>query len=385
MSSAAIPSSKAGKPVVFFMINSLAGGGAERIMVRLLTHSKAYLERFDIHLVLLDREPVAYAPPAWLKVHQLDTRFSLLRGLQQVYSLFRKHRPDVCLSFLSRANFINIALCRLIGHSAVISERVNTTSHHSTSRTGQISVALTRLLYPRARKVIAVSAGIAHDLATNHRVAPHRLVVIPNPVDAEEIRSQAGRPVTRLAPGPYIVGMGRLVENKNFDLLLSAFARSNYSGHLLLLGEGQLRPALEARAREYGIAYRTIMPGFIDQPFAHVAGADAYILPSNGEGFPNGLIEAMTLGLPVISTNCQSGPSEILDDKPSAEIIGLYEAKYGLLVPTNKVEPMAEAIDYATSPQNRHHLSDRAKTGAARYDLQRTVGAYWAEIEQIIR
>jgi glycosyltransferase involved in cell wall biosynthesis len=367
--------------VVVFMINSLVGGGAERIMARLLSHSEDHARDRDVHLVLLDEETSAYTVPSWVTVHRFDTRGSLLHGGRKLRRLFRELRPDACLSFLTRANLLNILVGGMQGVRVVISERVNTSSHHPDTLAGRISKVLTWAFYRRADHVIAVSGGIADDLRENYRVPRARIAIIANPIDGALIRSKAEEPPALAVGGPYVVGMGRFVPNKNFALLVEAFARSGVAGKLVILGDGPLRSELTAAADGLGLAGRIEMPGFLENPFAVIKAASCYVLPSNGEGFPNGLVEAMTLGVPVISTNCASGPSEILDDQEKLEVTGVHWAKYGVLVPTNDAAAMAEAIALGLEPATRAGLAQAAAAGAARYDLAGAVKRYWDVIE----
>jgi N-acetylgalactosamine-N,N'-diacetylbacillosaminyl-diphospho-undecaprenol 4-alpha-N-acetylgalactosaminyltransferase len=260
----------------------------------------------------------------------------------------------------------------------VISERVHTTSHHTKNLAGGVARALTRLFYPRADAVIAVSDGIARDLIDNYGVERSKIAVIPNPIDVADVKARAAEPGgTITSPRPLVVAMGRLVPNKNFGMLIEAFARLDSAGTLLILGEGPLRDELQTQIGDAGLAERVVLEGFQANPFATIAKADCFVLPSNGEGFPNGLIEAMILGTPVISTNCHSGPAEILDDRPYFEVSGPTECKYGLLVPTNDAASMTEALAMVLATGERQPRAERAVAGASRYGLEATIAAYW--------
>jgi len=366
---------------VVFLINSLAGGGAERVMTTLLGHSGHKSDLYDLHLVLLDREPDAYPTPDFVTVHRLDARFSLARSVFQVFKLLRALKPAVVVSFLTRSNFANVAAAILLRHRAVISERAYTSGHHRANASGRLSKTLIRALYPRADKVIAVSQGIAEDLAENFGVSRANLVAIPNPIDAATLEAKAARPEARVPDQPFIFAMGRLIKSKNFSLLVEAFARSRYPGLLVIAGAGAEQQAIEERIGALGLTERTRMVGFLDNPFPFMRAAQAYVLPSNAEGFPNGLAEAMTLGAPVISTNCATGPSELLEDVASIDIDGLLDAKFGLLTPTNAVEPLSEAISMIADPARRESLAERARAGAQRYSLDASIGSYWRVID----
>lgn len=347
-------------------------------MARVATYSPR--ENNQLHLVLLDEEPEAYSVPEWIKVHRLNTKGSLLKGFFALRRTLLDIKPDFVLSFLTRSNLLAIAICRFNKIRCVISERVHASSHHPHNLSGKLARAMTRLFYPLADTVIAVSDGIAQDLRDNYAVSPTKIVVIPNPIDAEDVRARGSEATDLDAARPLLVGMGRLVPNKNFSMLIDAFDRMGGNGTLVILGDGPLRDELEAQVRNTGLEGRVLLPGFQTNPFATIAAADCYVLPSNGEGFPNGLIEAMILGTPVVSTNCHSGPAEILDDRPYFEISAPTECKFGLLVPTNDPTSMSEALRTAVAPGQRLSRSGRAIAGASRYSLEATIKVYWDAI-----
>lgn len=371
---------------VLFLINSLAGGGAERVMASLLSHSTVELRDNEVSFAMLDKEPAAYAPPAGLAVYQLDCRFSLIRSILGVRRLVREIQPDVVVSFLTRANVANVLATRERGLPSVISERVNTSGHHPKTPGGTAAKVLTRLVYPRATAVIAVSQGILDDLAENFSVPRERLHVVANPVDAEAIRAKAEAPlppeITLAGTEPLVLGVGRLVPNKNFALLLQAFALSGVPGKLAIVGDGPEREALAARAAELGLGGRVLMPGFLANPFPVIKRATVFVLPSNAEGFPNGLVEAMTLSRPVIAANCPSGPSEILAGLRREEAPGLTFAPFGVLSPQNDPNAMAEALRTLFASESQRE--DYGRLAAARsedYAPARAKDAYWAIIK----
>lgn len=370
---------------IVFIINSLAGGGAERVMCTLLGALAAEQESHDLHLVLLDREQAAYQAPAWVTVHQLDSRHSMWRSARQLFSLLRQLRPDATLSFLTRANIANILAGRLLRFPALISERVNTSSHLSTGRMASLSRFLVKQLYPLARRIIAVSPGVADDLVAAFGVPRGKIVVIANPIDVARIRADAAAGAPAPAGGPYAMGMGRLVPNKNFAMLIEAFARSGSAERLIIFGEGPERPALEALIARLNLADRVHLAGFSANPFAALGGAALFILPSNAEGFPNSLLEAMSLGVPVISTNCLSGPAEVLADLPREKVgPGVTRAEHGLLVPPNDGASMAEAIRVMADPAVRAAYGAKAVARAEYYGVKRAKDLYWAEVLAVL-
>ena len=363
---------------ILFAINSLAGGGAERVLVTLLGASGPWRDRYDMHLVLLDDEPRAYDVPDWVNVHQLDARYRLLPSLAGFRALAARLSPHATLSFLTRANVANAWAMAGRGRPWLISERVNTSAHLGNARAAK---AMVRMAYPRATHVIAVSDGVVDDLATNFGVARSRMSAIANPVDHRRIAELAAEQPAFVPAGPYIVAAGRLTPNKNFPLLLRAYASAALPERLVILGEGPERGALRGLATSLGIADRVDMPGFAANPFAIVARARAYAMPSNAEGFPNGLVEAMACGVPVVATNCASGPSEILAGRPRDAITGAIEVEAGTLVPTDDVAAFAAALGRLLAEPRRSDCGARARERSEAYGVERAAASYWARIE----
>ena len=179
---------------IVFAINSLAGGGAERVLTTLLGGSAPWRNRYDIHLALLDDEPRAYPVPDWVQVHQLDARHKLLPSLRQMRALVDRLAPDATLSFLTRANVANAWAMAGRGRPWLISERVNTSAHLGKGRGALASKAMVRIAYPRAAHVIAVSEGVVDDLADNFGVRRTRMSAIANPIDHDQIAALAAEP-----------------------------------------------------------------------------------------------------------------------------------------------------------------------------------------------
>jgi glycosyltransferase involved in cell wall biosynthesis len=196
-----------------------------------------------------------------------------------------------------------------------------------------------RHFYPWADEIVAVSKGVADDLAVRGCLPRHRIKVIYNPVLTKEFFEKAREPVEHpwLAPNqpPVVLGVGRLTIQKDFSTLVRSFAqvRQRRPAKLLILGEGDQRRHLEALSRELGVDEDVCLGGYQENPYAYMARAQVFVLSSIYEGFGLVLVEAMATGVPVVSTDCESGPREVLQD-----------GRYGTLVPIGSVEALAEAI-----------------------------------------
>ncbi len=333
---------------VAFMINSLEGGGAERVMCKLLAIMEAYFkeQQLSVYLILLDDLPEAHRCPDYVNKITLDTQGSLVKGYQLAKQKLDAIHPQFCISFLTRSNMLNVAIARQVGFQAILSERVNTSSHFSGGLKDTISKWMVKMSYPRAQRVIAVSEGVRADLIANFNVAPDHLDVIYNPYDIAQIERLAAEPVTDLPAKPFIIGTGRLVKNKNFSLLLEALAQSTLTDDLLILGQGDQLTALKAQAAALGIADRVHFAGFRENPYPYLKHARFFVSTSNAEGFPNAIVEAMCLGKAVIATNCESGPAEILSGQYPLQVSGFTEQPYGCLCETNHIEGVAAALNH---------------------------------------
>lgn len=373
------------RPKVVFLINSLTGGGAERVMATLLAASTCWEHRYDIHLILLDTEKDAYPLPVGLTVHRLDSGFSLFRAFRQVIPLLRSLKPVACVSFLTRANIVTIVAARFCGAKAIISERVAPSSHHGKDIAGYVARLATRLFYPLADRVICPSQGVARDLVERFSVRREQVAVIANPLGVEGIRSKAKEQSLLRFSSPYIVTVGRLVENKNISLLLEAMSRISWTQlHLVVLGEGPLRERLAKEAEALGLEDRVHFCGFVENPFPIIKRADLYVSSSNAEGFPNALLEAMALQVPVVASNCNSGPSEIIDDRETLDIDGIYEGRYGILVPVGDAAALAGAIERMMEETVRMHYREAAAMRADHFAGQAVPQRYWNVIENEI-
>lgn len=369
-------------------INSLEGGGAERVVSVLLGEFAGGLAAefgFAPELALLDDLPPRYAVPASVPVHVIGAQGAMWRSVVGFDRLVGRIRPDVCLSFLSRANFAAVLACRRRGAPCLISERVNTSSHFSGAGLRErLSKLLIRGLYPRADRILAVSEGVAADLARNYGAPPEKLVVIHNPYDLDAIaRAAREAPPPGFAPDePYLVAVGRLTRNKNFAMLIEAYAASGIPEALVVLGEGEERPALEALIRARGLENRVRLPGFCANPYPIVSRARGFVQSSNAEGFPNAAAEAMALARPVALTDCPSGPGELLSGAATGS--GVTRTPFGLLTRPGDAEALCEAIRMLAAPGAQAELGTAARRRMEDFRADAIARRYASEIAAAI-
>ncbi|MDO6535574.1 glycosyltransferase [Alteromonas stellipolaris] len=359
---------KSNRPVVF-IINSLEGGGAERVMAKLLAIMEDYFSHANVpvYLVLLDTLEESQQCPPYVTKTVLTSNGSLKAGYQQLKPLLKTLNPQICFSFLTRSNFLNIAIAKSLGYRAIISERVNTTSHLSGGLKDAISRFLVKLLYKRAKNVVAVSEGVKADLVENYAVPEQKISLLYNPYDIAQLHELASEEVTDIPKAPYIIGVGRLVKNKNFSLLLNAYAKANIVEDLVILGVGDEEAMLKALAKTLGIADKVHFLGFKPNPYPYVAKAEYFVSTSNAEGFPNAIVEAMCLDKPVIATNCESGPAEIIAEQYPYQVSGASEEKNGILCELNNAQGVADALVLFKGSANRMRYVEKSQACAQQF------------------
>jgi N-acetylgalactosamine-N,N'-diacetylbacillosaminyl-diphospho-undecaprenol 4-alpha-N-acetylgalactosaminyltransferase len=295
----------------------------------------------------------------------------------------RQFRPQVAVSFLNRANCANVIAGRWCGFRTVLSERVATADHFGAGPAAQLKRTLIRELYRRADAIVAVSQGVRHGLVNACQVPEGKISVIPNPVDVARIRLMADREPEAMLPDRFIVSVNRLTPNKNVQLQLEALHLSGLPHTLVVLGDGPVRAALEARADALGIRHRVRFLGFVANPFAIVARAEMFVSTSNVEGFPNAMAEAMALGVPCISTNCRAGPAEILADDAELEVAAMHPGRYGVLTPVGDAPACAAALQLLAQPEQRTRYSARSVERAADFAPEMIIARYWQVISRV--
>lgn len=368
---------------IVFVINSLTGGGAERAMANLLAFARDELSKHDVHLVLLDHEPERHEIDSSVTKTTLDARHRLLPSLIQLHGALRRLRPDVTVSFLTRSNCANVVASALLRRPCIISERVHTSSHFGRRLATLGNRLLVRLLYPWADHIVAVSGNVRQDLIENFGVPTGRVSVIGNGISTGAIAVRAREQPALELPEDFIVAAGRLVPTKNFGLLIEAYHRSGLLYPLVILGEGPERARLMALVAAFGLGGRVLMPGYVANPYPVIARARMFVSSSNAEGFPNALVEAMALGCPVVATDCEAGPAEILDAAKRADREPVI-ASYGILVPVNAPEALSSAMQMMAEEPVRRQFSLRASERAADYTPEQVVKRYMAVLESVL-
>ena len=336
-------------------IYSLGGGGAERVVSQLIP----YLENngFDVYLVLMNNTcvyPFETKNKPFFLENSKTTESNVLKFLKipflaYKYHIFlKKNKINKSFSFLTRPGFISV-LTKWFNkkRTIIISERSNSSLQYGNHNLQSwINNFLIKELYPKADLIIANSNGNAQDLITNYNVPRYKITTIYNPISLEAIF--AIEPKKDFFDTNYfnLVSVGRLDNGKNHQLLIKSLEFFKLQKvRLYIFGDGILKTELEKTIQDLKFENRVFLMGFESNPYKYLKAADLFVFSSNHEGFPNVILEAMACELPIVSTNCPSGPNEIFKVNTDYDFSDNVVTDYGILVPRNNIKKMVEAIN----------------------------------------
>lgn len=370
---------KAQKRIVFYLRN-LRTGGIQRVV---LTLANGLADRgCAVDIILANgggalMEEVGTA----VRVHALDSN-RVLTSLPAFIRHVRRFQPHAVVSAPDSINLVLPWLRRF----GLLKARTILTVHNNMSKYAEdegvwyhrMLPHLIRHSYPHADQIVTVSKGIADDLFRLSDELRAKTAVIHNPVVDSSIpvkaRESIDHPWLRVEDHRVILGIGRFMPQKDFPLLLRAFARVKRQANdtkLILLGDGPDRRELRSLAKDLNIEGGVDMPGFVSNPYAYLSRASLFVLSSIHEGLPTVLVEALACGCPVVSTNCPSGPDEILEG-----------GTWGPLVPVGDVSALAQAmITTLESPPDAAQLKQRAESFSVDAAVDRYYKALFPEID----
>jgi N-acetylgalactosamine-N,N'-diacetylbacillosaminyl-diphospho-undecaprenol 4-alpha-N-acetylgalactosaminyltransferase len=372
------------RPKLLIFINTLHSGGAERVVSLLLEHLRS---DFEIHLALYTNI-VDYIIPPEIKILDLKQPLKekkLIRFLKmpyqsyKVYNYCKKNNIKISVAFLYRPCYINALMKSLWGYKGkvIMCERTHQTtmqqSHSSIYR--MFSKFMVMFSYKRADLVLANSYAMQTDLIENFKIKTP-VKVIYNPIDLGFIRDHVCEEPHFVFEKDtfYFINVGGFRKEKNHMLLLQAFfIIKNLPCKLLIVGAGIMEEELKQKVTDFGISSKVVFCGWDNNPFKYVSRSNCFVLSSDVEGFPNVLIEALACGKPVISTDCSSGPRELL--APATDLhhraIANYEiGEFGILTPVNDVIALAAAMrKMYEDAALRKQFEEKAKARAQQFDV----------------
>ncbi|ASM48729.1 hypothetical protein PESP_a0485 [Pseudoalteromonas espejiana DSM 9414] len=353
---------------IAFIINSFGGGGAEKVTQQLLEYILS-TNSAEIHLVLLNNDDIEYELPSQVIVHRLGGKsiryveyFLLLWKALKLANLLSANKIDHSISMLFRANVCNV-MSKLFGNKnqIVISER--SFSNFNSGNNLLINKLIT-FFYSKADRIIAISHGIKESLVSDFHLNASKIIVIHNPV---KLNRYSVLPVQK--ENVEYISVGRLISLKNHELLIKAFSACvdiNPKAKLIILGDGPLKEKLQGLVCSLSLQNHVTLTGFVENPGEYLKQSDIFVFSSLVEGFGNAITEAMSYGLPVISTNCPSGPSEILSG-----------GDYGVLVKNDNVEELSRSmIKLMESLELRQHYSLMSQKRVLDFEISKIAEKY---------
>jgi glycosyltransferase involved in cell wall biosynthesis len=370
-----VPVTKEGMRITL-VISSLSTGGAERVLSSMANYWVT--KGWCVTLLTMDdgRGHLAYDLHPAVRHYPLSVARTssnpiqgIINNLVRIWVLrgaIKASTPQAVISFIDMTNVITLLSAFGLNIPVIVSERTDS-AHHSIGKVWDI---LRKICYPYSSCLVTQTQKTLTYFSTAVR---RRARVIPNPVALHPYGKGEIRAKEDIRGGvKTVMGMGRLSEEKGFDLLLRAFDRisaQHPTWYLVIWGEGHLRTSLERLRDKVELRERVHFPGRTKCPFEKMYQADLFVMSSHYEGFPNVLCEAMACGLPVVSFDCPSGPREIIRDEVD-----------GILVPNGDVDALAAAMDrLMSSEKERKHLSFRAVEICERFSREKVMGM-WEEL-----
>lgn len=355
---------------VSFFLPPLIGAGGERVVLNL---AKVFVDwDIEVDLVVPDtsgrhQKFMKTVPP---EVRVIDLKVPLnrtvyLKKLFRLKAYLEKEQPRVMLANVDYVGIANTARALSRCPTKIVQVVHSNLSNEFSKISGpgkRIKPIFVRQFYPWSDGIIAVSKGVAEDVAVMAKVSPKRIKVIYNPVVTDDLAVKAQEPIDHpwfhSSEIPVILGAGRLMYQKDFPTLIRAFekVKQQRACRLLIIGgEDYDRPDLENLIQELNLEDDVSLPGFAENPYAYMAKAQVFVLSSRYEGFGNVLVEAMATGTPVVSTDCPDGPAEILEN-----------GRYGHLVPIESPNALAKAIiDTLDNPVSSNLLKAKSQEFSA--------------------
>ena len=368
-------------PRLAFFIPTMNLGGAQQVTVTIANGLAA--RGYSVDLVLArGTGPLLARVDSAVSVVDLETPVvpgvGVLAAIPALRAYLRRERPDVLFAAMMNANVVGVLADAVAG----VGTRLVLTEHNTFGvRPGlrdRVTARLASVLYPQADHVVGVSRGVVDSIVDGTGVADDQVSVLYNPIDVEAISAAAGEGLDdearELMEGDVIFTVGRLEDAKDHAMLLRAFRRVREERpwvKLVVGGSGSNREELESLATEFGLDDAVTFVGYVDNAYAYMAAASVFALSSKHEGLPTVLLEALACETPIVSTDCPSGPREILAD-----------GRYGRLTPVGDDAAFAEAIlGTLDAPVPAAALGTRAED----FSLDAVLSEYEAFIERVSR
>lgn len=328
-----------------FVINSLEGGGAEKVFATLMSLiNEDKYKKYDFDIVVLDELPEVYSLPESITIHRLGNSFGKIGQFIKFLIIIRKIKPIFVFSFLFRSNNFNAIASCIFKYRCILSERSNTNGRINGSFK-YFKKLLVKTIFARSDAIVCVSEGVGECLIADYSIEPSKIKLLNNPYNYNELMYLSKLNNDICFTKEYIVAVGRLVKTKGFDDLIIAFSKANVPWDLKILGQGPELEKLKEIATNNGVGDRVEFCGFQKNPYPYISNSTLFVLSSYLEGFPNALVEAMTLSKAVIASNCTDGPKEILGLESSIDKGVAKQAKFGLIYSPGDFNALASGLE----------------------------------------
>ncbi len=370
---------------LLFILPSLSGGGAERVVLNFL--SSIDNSKYEATLLLLknfcdfkDELPKHIRVVICLKPEN-KIRYGFPKVIYTI--LCEVSRTDIVIGALELTATYFAYLGSFLFRKPVIGwvhtniqEYFDYIERTEGKIRRSIHYKLSSLIYPRLDSLIAVSNGVKDSIIKAWSCLPERIEIIYNPVDIQRIQELSKITSNITSCKPYIVSVGRMVFQKGFDILIKAYGellKNDVEHYLVIIGDGPERSSMIELVGQLGLDKKIIFTGFMENPFNLIKNADIFVMSSRFEGFGLVLCEAMALGVPVVATDCKSGPREVLDN-----------GEYGVLVPVEDIGKLADSIiSLLKNPEQRHLLSQKGIIRAKEFNATKAINKFENMIDKI--
>jgi glycosyltransferase involved in cell wall biosynthesis len=318
---------KINKKKVFFLIPSFRGGGAERVVLNIVNNLDK--NKFDVGLVTISGEG-EYKELLSPKVKHFDLKEKRARkAIFKLRKLLKKEKPNIIIANVVQVSIVSYLSSLFLKNKPVVVQ-VNHSQYLSIIKgINKISKFIFDLSLKKSDYIITISDDMQHDLSKRFKNKGNKIIKIFNIHDLDNINKQkkekfSDDDINIFKQKPVIIACGRLTEAKGFSYLIKAFGEVKIEfkeAVLLILGQGEKEEELKELSKELNIENSVKFLGFKDNPYKYLYNSDLFVLSSLWEGLPGALIEALACEVPVVSTDCKSGPKEILDNGKIGELV----------------------------------------------------------------
>ena len=385
------------KKNIAFFIYSLAGGGAERVVSILLNELS---DIYNITLILMNKTISYDIPYKKINILYLEDSSPNEHGIKKLLkipylglkyrNICKRYNIDLSFAFMNRPVYISM-LAKLfkLDIKFIISERSTPSEIYKKNNfQSLINKFLIKNLYPLSDFIVTNSYGNYNDLICNFNIKKEKMKVIYNPIDLEKIYSSLKEEINGFTFDKFtFISVGRLDSGKNHKMIIEAFSELNIQSNLIIIGKGPLEKELRNLIKKLNQEDRVFILGFKDNPHKYISKSSCFVFSSKYEGFPNVLLESLACSIPIISTNCKSGPGELLNlDYSYKKYNNIKIGKYGILIPVDDKKLLKESMQRIyLEKELRSNYINKSKDRIENFEKAKIVNDFINTIEFIVK